>query len=478
MIRSAHKAVKNALLVAPTSNELLHLAITTSDMLGMKDDYADMVRAGKEKYPDDPFFIVKEAGLMDAEGDHAGAVKMLYPQLEVYLGDTVLVKAFSAFSRNLAMDQAKAKAYNSAIATLDTALVYNHSNNELLYTKGLVYEAMHQYDSAYVYQKYYKPTLMDFREHSRHLEELQGQGFKNEVTITYQQARPGSEDIISANAYASYLKKGERNDYTFSMAYAGRDGSSADDLTKDEMESGGTGVMLGLDWHHRFRNNSPWAFTVGASLASKYFPVITLRATIEREMWDTWLINAHASYRSIKAYTKRYKWIENEERTSDADPEYVYVSDGWKQKDAPLTQFGLTAQRTIPQFVIQGGVDGFIMNNKLYFSGQLKGQFFPLEGSRTHVFAMGGIGSAPQTELLDQSMPAGFSKLNTFVGGGLTWFFNKHIAASLSGTWYTMYRSQDIQTGIWGNEEYSVDKSSSTNYKNMYYVQGQIIATF
>lgn len=478
MIRNAHKAVKNALLVAPTSNELLHLAITTSDMLGMKDDYADMVRAGKEKYPDDPFFIVKEAGLMDAEGDHAGAVKMLYPQLEVYLGDTVLVKAFSAFSRNLAMDQAKAKAYNSAIATLDTALVYNHSNNELLYTKGLVYEAMHQYDSAYVYQKYYKPTLMDFREHSRHLEELQGQGFKNEVTITYQQARPGSEDIISANAYASYLKKGERNDYTFSMAYAGRDGSSADDLTKDEMESGGTGVMLGLDWHHRFRNNSPWAFTVGASWASKYFPVITLRATIEREMWDTWLINAHASYRSIKAYTKRYKWIENEERTSDADPEYVYVSDGWKQKDAPLTQFGLTAQRTIPQFVIQGGVDGFIMNNKLYFSGQLKGQFFPLEGSRTHVFAMGGIGSAPQTELLDQSMPAGFSKLNTFVGGGLTWFFNKHIAASLSGTWYTMYRSQDIQTGIWGNEEYSVDKSSSTNYKNMYYVQGQIIATF
>lgn len=477
MIRNAHKAVKTALLVAPTSNELLHLAITTSDMLGLKDDYTDMVMAGKTKYPDDPFFIVKEAGLMDAEGDHAGAVNMLYPQLEVYLGDSTLVNAFSAFSRNLAMDQAKAKAYNSAIATLDTALVYNHANNELLYTKGIIYEAMHEYDSAYVYQKFYKPTLMDYREHSRHLEELQGQSFNNEVTITYQQARPGSEDIISANAYASYLRKGELNDYTFSMAYAGRDGASTENLTKDDMESGGTGVMLGLDWRHHFRNSS-WAYSVGASWASKYFPVITLRATIEREMWDGWLFNVHASYRNIKAYTKRYQWVVNEEKTGDSDPDYVYVSNGWKEHNAPLTQIGATAQRTIPQFVIQGSVDGFILNNKMFFSGQLKGQFFPLEGSRSHVFAMGGVGSAPQTELLDQSMPAGFSKLNTFVGGGITWFFNKHIAAALSGTWYTLYNSQEIQTGMWGYTESTVSKSSTTNYKNMYYVQGQIIATF
>lgn len=478
MIRSANKVVKNALLVCPTSNELLHQAITTSDILGNKADYADMVEAGRNKYPDDPFFIVKEAGIIDASGDHAKAVELLRPQVDIYLGDSVMVNAFTSFSQNLALDQAKAKAYNSAIATLDTALLYNHGNRDLLYTKGLVYESMHEYDSAYVYQKYYKPTLMDFREHSRHLEELQGQSFDNEVTITYQQARPGSEDIISANAYASYLRKGKRNDYTFSLAYAGRDGSAAEDLTKEDMESGGTGIMLGFDWHHRFRNNSPWSYTVGASWASKYFPEITLRATIEREMWETWLLNAHASFRMIKAYTRRYKWVENTEKTSSSDPDYVYTSDGWKQKNEPLTQFGITAQRTIPQFVVQGGVDGFIMNNKLYFSAQLKGQFFPLEGSRTHVFAMGGVGTAPQTELLDQSMPAGFSKLNTYVGGGLTWFFNKHIAASLTGTWYTMYRSQEIQTGMWGYTDYSVTKSSSTDYKNMYYVQGQIIATF
>lgn len=479
MIRNAHKVVKSALLVCPTSNELLHQAITTSDMLGYKQDYADMVQAGRTKYPDDPFFMVKEAGIIDDGGDHLAAVQLLHPQLEVYPGDSIMINAFSSFSQKLAMNQAKAKAYNSAIATLDTALVYNHGNRDLLYTKGVVYEAMHEYDSAYVYQKYYKPTLMDFREHSRHLEELQGQSFNNEVTVTYQQARPGSEDIISANAYASYLRKNKYNDYTFSLAYAGRDGSAQENLTKDEVESGGTGVMLGLDWHHRFKN-SRWAYTVGASWASKYFPVVTLRATLEREMWSTWLMNVHASYRSIKAYTKQYKWIVNTEKYYSSDPDYVLTFDRWKDNNTALVQFGATAQRTIPQFVLQGGVDGFVMNNKFYFSCQAKGQFFPLEGSRTHVFAMGGVGTAPQTELLDQSMPAGFSKLNTYVGGGITWFFNKHIAAALSGTWYTMYRSQDVQTGMYGYNDfdYTVTSTSKTDYKNMYYVQGQIIATF
>ena len=477
MIRNAYKAVKSALLVCPTSNELLHQAITTSDILGYKDDYEDMIHAGRTQYPGDPFFIVKEAGLLAAKGDHAEAVQMLRPELDTYIGDSALVRAFAEYSQQLAMDQAKAKAYNSAIATLDTALLFHHDNRELLYTKGLVYEAMHNYDSAYVYQKYYKPTLMDFREHSRHLEELQGLSFDNEITVTYQQARPGSEDVISANAYAQYLLKKDNNSYTFSLAYAGRDGAASENLTKEDMESGGTGVMLGLEWRHSFKD-SPWAFSVGGAWASKYFPEITLKAALEREMWDTWLFNVHASYRRISTYTRKRAWVVNEEKYQPTDPDYVYVSTGWQAKYDALIQVGLTAQRTINKFLVQGSVDAFALKSKIYFNSQLKGQFFPFEGTRTHVFAMGGVGNAPQTELLDNSMPAGFSKLNTFVGGGFMWFLNRHIAASLAGTWYTMYRSQEVQTGVTGTDYSTSASSSSTDYKNMFYIQGQLVVTF
>lgn len=156
----------------------------------------------------------------------------------------------------------------------------------------------------------------------------------------------------------------------------------------------------------------------------------------------------------------------------------MYSFDGWQHKYEGLTQVGLSAQRTINRFIVQGSVDAFNMNKKLYFNGSLKGQFFPMEGSRTHVFASGGVGTAPQTELLDNSMPAGFSKLNTFVGAGLMWFFNRHIAGALTGTWYTMYSSQEVQTGIWGGDYSTISSSSNTEYKNMYYIQGSVVVAF
>ncbi len=477
MVRNADKVVKDALLVCPTSIDLLHQALTTSDILGHTEDYEEMVMAGRAKYPEDPFFIVKEAGLLDSRGDHAGAVKLLRPELDVYTGDSVLVRAFAAYSEALAYDQAKAKAYNSAIETLDTALYYNHRDPALLYAKGIIYEQMHEYDSAYVYQRYYKPTLMDYRQHSRHMEELQGRRFDNELTVNYHQARPGSEDVISANAYIGYMLKRQYNDYIINVGYAGRDGSSGDNLTKEETESGGTGIQIGAEWHHRFKD-SPWAFGVGAAWASKYFPQITFKAHVEREMWDTWLFNLHASYRSIKTFSRNYQWVVNPEKYTPEDPDYVYISTGWNHSYKALIQLGLSAQRTIEKFVVAGGVDAFLMNSHLYFNGQLKGQMFPVEGSRTNVFATIGAGNAPQTELLDNSMPAGFSKLNTFVGGGLMWFLNRHIAVSLSGTWYTLYRSQEVQTGIWGTEFTGVESSTNTDYKNMFYVQGQVVIAF
>ena len=58
------------------------------------------------------------------------------------------------------------------------------------------------------------------------------------------------------------------------------------------------------------------------------------------------------------------------------------------------------------------------------------------------------------------------------------WFLNRHIAAALSGTWYTMYRSQEVQTGVWGTDYSTSASSSSTDYKNMFYIQGQLVVTF
>jgi len=52
----------------------------------------------------------------------------------------------------------KAKEPEQALAVLDTALLFDSQNKSLKYTKGVVYEANRQADSAYYYQKFYEPS--------------------------------------------------------------------------------------------------------------------------------------------------------------------------------------------------------------------------------------------------------------------------------------------------------------------------------
>ena len=477
MIPAAYAAAEKALKVCPDSNTFLHQAITTADLLGKKTDYDALVASGRKNFPDDPYFIVKEAGVKADAGNYRGALDMIRPQMDIFTGDSTLLNAYAAHSLSLAMEQRRSGDYSGAIATLDSALAFTPRNPELLYIKGLVYESKHDFDSAYTYQQNYKPTLMDFQEHKRHLEELRSRSFTNEIAVSYQYARPGAEDAITANASVGYTLIRPKDSYNFSVHYAGRDGMAADQLGKEDMEAGGTGIMLGFNWSHA-SPSSPWSVSLGGAWANRYFPRFTFNGSLAYDINGVWQVNLHASARNIRTFTRHYEWIENPEKYEPTDPDSVYVATRWDGRYTTLYSVGAGVNAQFDLWNIGLSADGFLMDSKLYVNGQVSAKFLPIEGSRTNIFANAGVGTAPQTELLDSSMPAGFSKLNTFAGAGLMWFFNRHIGASLTGTWYTMYRSQKIQTGIWGNDASTITTTSRTDYKNMFYVQAQVVISF
>lgn len=454
MIHQADKVVKKAILVCPTSNELLHCALTTSDILGNYEDFEEMIIAGRARYPEDPFFIVKEAGLYAHTKDYAGAVALLRPELDIYLGDSAVVKTFAEYSQKLALEQADKKAYGTALATLDTALVFKHKDPDLLYTKGLIFERMHEYDSAYVYQYFYQPTLMDYRQHSHHLEELMGQLRHNEISLTYQQGGAGDEERRTSNLFATYTRREEFDDITLAVGYTGKEDiiltpglGGADD--PGTSISGGAAVRLGADYMHRFKG-TPWAVGVGAAWSNNFFPKIAANASVEREMGDMFSLNLHAGYKRIYAY--------------DVDARKLSYND--------LALAGLQGEKSLGKFLLRGGADAYYIN-KVYVSGRLHGEFFPVELSRTHLYMTIGAGNAPQQEQLDNAMACGFGKLSTFVEGGFYWVFNRHIGASVSGSWYTMQKKQDIQCG-----EYFFSIPANGNYRNSYYLQGKVDIRF
>ena len=101
-------------------------------------------------------------------------------------------------------------------------------------------------------------------------------------------------------------------------------------------------------------------------------------------------------------------------------------------------------------------------------------KFFPQEGNASNIFAVAGLGTAPESSLIDRSLPVGFNKLNTFVGFGGSYFVNRWLTFTLSGTWYTMLsQSERLTTTYIANDPYIRE-----DYRNYFYVHAGAMITF
>lgn len=469
-IQQAYDISVQAVDICPRSADLLRMAITTSSLLDKRMTFINYVAKARANFPEDPEFIAKEAAIYSMSKEYDKALSILRPQLDTYQGDSTLIGAFSENSELYAMALRKAKSPYQAMAVVDTALVFDASNRSLLYTKGLIYEDLHQYDSAYVYQSYYDMSLADYQLTKRHLNELLYKGSSDELYIEYQQARLGAEDAIVGNATLSYTRKYTRNQYTGTINYAGRDGS-ADDNDATDMTRGGVGFQLIGGWQRLLRPNLTAKAELG--IANKYFPQILARLSGQMELRNEWTAGLGLTYRRVQSYRGVYGWVAVGDETTGITNEYQRL--GWKEHYLNMVDLSGTLSKTLNKFNLSAGASVFLLDQKnLYFNGQLKAAFFPVIGDRSNVFTSFGIGNAPATNLIDRSLPAGFDHINTSVSLGGLYVFNQHLTFGLNGEWYTLYnQSEGIFTGL-----YEATPIINTSYKNYFYIHVQVIIAF
>lgn len=467
--KKAYQASMELLSLYPASERGLQYAINTSAQLGYWSDFDRLVIQGRNNYPDDRFYLVKQATILHRNGEFADAVNMLRMSIDDYAGDTLLVRAFSTNSADWAGVLIKAHQPDSAIAVVDSALVFDRDNRNLLYTKGLAYEAKHIYDSAYVYQKYYQPGYAESADFYRHLGSLQSRGNRNGINLEYLQGRFGEQDMLTAIATVEFTRKlNDKNNMAVKMNYAGREGAVAG-ATTDEQTSGGTGVQIICEWTHRF--NDKWQATAQAGWANKYFPQIYLSAQVQRNLKNDWEVEAHANYRRINSYEKQFAW---QSGAGEGANDSGWVFDHWDHSYTNLISAGVGASKTINDFWLNSKLDAYTMKSKLYFNLTAQAKYFPLNDGKTNIQVLGSVGSAPEVTMIDFAMPGTFNHLNTMVGVGGQYRLLKNVTCGVLGSWYTYYTQNKVCIG----EENEKTEYSTIKYKNLFNIDAQLSITF
>lgn len=410
-LRQAEAELLKVLDNGNPSADILRMAITTALLLKKNSDATMLVEWGRKSYPTDPFFVLKEAQLKADVGDYAAALERLRPMLDEYVGDSVVIGAYVGCCEAFAMEYMKQKRYTEALQLIDEAMAYYPNNKQLILAKATVYENQKEWKKAIEQYQLYHPSVAELREYSNHLAQLRRRAMCNTVTIEYQRARPSQEDKISSMALVAYSRYVKRNTYTFGVGYAGRDGVAQP--TNADEDEGGNGIQLSGEWGHEWSDRLTTTATV--SWANKFFPKLRAEVNGSYVLPKEWTAKAGLSYRLLEASTS-------------------------------LLSLGLGATKDINRFdlgadlrlfgMFGGQSDGF--SGHFFLNGSVVAKCYPIEGSKTNLFATASVGNAPEISLIDNSMPVKFNQLNTMLGFGGVYIANDMFDFGLSGQWYNM----------------------------------------
>ncbi len=464
---AAYEETKRLLSFNPSSAEGLRYALTLTDILDMHEQYDSCVVRARTLYPDDVGFLLKQAAAYTRNRQFREAIDLVRPELDSLLVNPLLIGAHSENSEFLALDLIKKHETDSAMAVVDSALIRDALNRQLLYTKGLVFEAKHQYDSAYVYQSHFQPGTLEVADFKRHMAELQQKNSSNTIALEYIRGRYGSADIITSVATALYEHRTEKNAYGGHLNYAGREG--ADSGTDPDTQSpGGIGIQLAADYSHIF--NEKWTGTASVGWANRYFPQISANLGATWLLPRDWSMNFSLGYRRIETFTKQFKWVDEEGAPNGG----AWSFDYWDSDYSNLCSARVGATKELGEFTVGANADLFLLQKSIYVNLTLSGKYFPLSDRRTSVIATASAGTAPEANMIDNAMPGSFSKLNSSVGLGGTYMMNKNITLGLLGTWLTFYNQNNSRQG----SKTSFSDNITFNYRNLYNISVQLYISF
>ncbi len=433
----AYNEAVSLLEVIPDSEVALRCLINMSQTLKYDDEFHRYAELGYNLYPEVPYFIVKQAISLQEQGRNTEALALLDPRnnSDEY-ANPQLTAAYSGISQEWATHLMENKMPDIAMEVIDSALIHDSNNRELLYTKGLIYESRKMYEKAYKYQmRYYEPSNAEQEDFIQHMRYLAFRSYRNRVDASYTHAffDTHSESLSTIGhlysvATLSYSRIAERNTYTGQISYKGIDGYHEG----DENESGGIGLEFMAQWEHEFGGN--WTGMANIAASTRYFNKYSANLSVSYAAPQNWTPSLRLGYR----------------RTP---PTYLYLGGnylGQSTKDE-FNIYILTPSviKSWERISLIASTDLTLMVSNLYYNVGLKGKFLFNNDNISSITLLTGFGSFPELTFFEQTALRNLSHTNAMVGFDIQYLCSRQLCLGLTGTWNTCYNPYRMKNGSW-----------------------------
>ncbi|MCH5227244.1 MAG: hypothetical protein J1F16_05445 [Muribaculaceae bacterium] len=426
----------------------LRTCINMAQTLKNKTLFYKYAQLGYDYYPEEPYFIIKQAVALQEQGRYAEALNLLNPQKP---GSRYpmqqLINPYAGVTEDFAALLLKNKMPDLAIEKIDEALKFDPDNNELRYLKGLAYEQMKEYGQAYDYQtKNYNPSNAEQEEWIQHMRYLKYRSLKNRFDMEFTSAfydNRGEEIASIAHMYSigsfAYTHLWKHTSLTVGANYKGTDGYQGFGV----YESGGSGIEGWAEISQDLRHG--WNMTLSGSYGTKYFNKIGGNLGFTASLQKGWSLGVKASYRltpPVFVYEKNKDW----------DGDY---------KKRNLLMLGPRVSKEWEKVGLHLNADFITLDflKEMYYNVSLKGKFFINEDGVSSVGANVGFGSFPELTFFDQTTMNGITNMNAMVGIDGTYLLTKNLFITLAAAWNTYYNP------VFSAEGYPLD-----SYRNIYQV--------
>ena len=444
----ALEEAEDLLDIVPDSEAALRTCISMSQTLKHDSEFQRYAAIGYEKYPNSPYFIIKQATALMQQHRDDEALALLRP--DRYSDDYVnpqLVNAYSGVTAEVVGLLLKENFPEVAMARLDTALMYDADNRELLYLKGVAYEKLKDYGLAWEYQyKNYNPSNAEQQDWQQHMRYLKWRSYNTRVSANYTAAYfDSNSDELStighlysiATVNYSYLNR--NNTFSGQISYKGRDGQYG----VMEYESGGFGLEFMAQWEHDF--NTRLSGFVNASYGTKYFNKVGANLGLSYYLGSGWTPAVRLGYR----YTAP-TWI--------VDKDYA---DAYHYRRYNMGILTPSIEKSWERIKASAYVDLIAMNTAFFYNVGLKGKIFVNNDNISSVGLMAGFGSFPELAFFDQTALTMLTHTNAMVGIEGMYLLTNNFAISLNGNWNTYYYPVRLH----------YDEPLTDSYRNVFSIQ-------